>query len=458
MVYKRLLTSIIIRIILLTVTLGAIVYFWMGNRDFLILLNLAAVLVLQVYLFIRSQNQVNRKLRTFFEAFRFDDLGLTLSKEFSDRSFRDLYSSMQYILKHVKQINLENRQQKQYFQSVTEHAGVGILAYNERKEVTLVNRTLKDLLGFTELTVMNDLNTIRDNLSALLIEIKPGGNELVRLTVQDQADIIGERHLHLAVRCAEIKIGKETIHILTFQNIKSELEENELESWQKVIRVLTHEITNSTGPISSAAQTMQDILKHDESAGNDSQGLVPPLKEDLLEGLKIIQERSMGMEKFAEQFRKVTLMPKPIMDEIIVEELLQGISVLFDKRMEKKRIEFGWHIENHGMKFYADRKLVDQALINLMNNAIEALKDSTDKKINLVARTLPGRQCVIIISDTGKGIPEEDIDKIFIPFYTSREGGSGIGLPLVRNIMRMHRGSLQVSSEPGVKTTFSMIF
>ncbi len=274
MVYKRLLISISIRIILLTFTLLAIVYFWMGNRDPLILLNLLALLVLQVYLFIRTQNQANRKLRAFFEAFKFDDLGFTAADGFRDKSFRDLYTAMSDILEKAQQMNLENLRQKQYFQAVTEHAGVGILACNEKQEIRLINRTFKDLLGIKGLSALGELNRIREGLSTQLEQIEPGDQKLIRLSVRNPADITGETQMQLSVRCAEIKLEEEKIRLLTFQNIHDELEEKEVESWQRVIRVLTHEITNSTGPIASAAQTLLELLEQDESTDLEHAGRI----------------------------------------------------------------------------------------------------------------------------------------------------------------------------------------
>ena len=458
MPYKKILISITIRIILLVLTLLAMVYFWMGIRDPLILLNLLFLLVLQVYLFVRSQNQVNRKLRAFFEAFKFDDLGFSAGDGFSDKSFRDLYSAMHEILERAQKMSLENQRQKQYFQSVTEHAGVGILVCNENQEVRLINKTFRDLMNIPELKVLAELDRIQAGFSIQLNEIGTGEQKLIRLSVQNPADITGETQMQISVRCAEIKLEKEKIRLLTFQNIRQELEEQEVESWQRVIRVLTHEITNSAGPIASAAQTLLELLEQEQFPGEEQPGIISGLKEDLLEGLMIIRERSIGMEKFVQEFRKITLIPEPEIEEIQVNELFQSISVLFGKRIKKESITFSWNLENRDMLLYADRNLVEQALINLMNNAIEALSSSRIKTIHLDARPIPGRQCQISIIDSGQGIPEEDLEKVFIPFYTSKQDGSGIGLSLVRNIMRMHKGIIQVFSDPGRKTIFRMLF
>ncbi len=456
--YKRLLTDIILRIILLTCTLLALVYFWISNRDPLILLNILALLAIQVFLFVRSQNRVNRKLRNFFEAFRFDDLGLSQEDGFRDKSFRELYAAMAGLLDKNRQMSLESRRQKEYFQTVTEHAGVGILAFGEQGEIRLANRTLKELLGIPGPSSLEELDRLQEGLSGQLRQMQAGERKLVRLSIHNPSEITGESRMQLFVGCTEIKLEKERIRILTFQNIQQELEANEVEAWQRVIRVLTHEIMNSAGPIASSAQTLLELLEEERSPAEEESSRLSGLREDLIEGLKIIRERSTGMEEFVQQFRKVTLLPEPKLEKIMLGELFQGISVLFEKRLKEGSIDFQRNLESPEMVLYADRKLVEQALINLMGNAIEALDAPGRKSIRIDALKVPGKQCMISITDNGRGIPEGDLEKVFIPFYTTRQGGSGIGLALVRNIMRMHRGSIRVSSEPGVETTFRMVF
>lgn len=458
MMFRKILVNISIRLVFLFINLAGLVYFWMGNRDLLILLNLMALLIIQVYLFIRSQNQVNRKLRNFMEAYRFEDMGFSAGTGFSDASFQELYSTMDGLLKHVREINLENQRQSQYFQSVTEHAGVGILVLNENKELRLANRTLKDLLGILNISQLSDLDVIQEGLSQQLEQIMPGEQKLLRLLIPSQDDVFGEIRKQFSIRATEIRLEEEKLRILTFQNIQAELDDMELESWQKVIRVLTHEITNSTGPIASAAQTMLELIERNEDAGKNSPNEVSGMREDLLEGLKIIRERSMGMEEFVRHFRTITLTIEPNIEKILMKDLLNGILILFERQLKEKEIHIEYSMESTDMILLADRNLVEQLMINLVNNAIQALSTAAVKKINIRVQSFPGRQCSLSIGDTGTGIKPEDLDKIFIPFYTTKDNGSGIGLALVRNIMRMHRGTVQVTSEPGIQTTFRMIF
>jgi len=182
------------------------------------------------------------------------------------------------------------------------------------------------------------------------------------------------------------------------------------------------------------------------------------LRGDLLEGLKIIQERSIGLEKFVEQFRKVLVVPEPVIEKINVSGLFQSILMLFEKKLADEDIGIEIHVEPEDLVLYADKKLIDQVLINLLNNSIDGLDSTAEKKIKMAAWKDKERQCMISLTDNGWGIRKEDLDNIFIPFFTKKEGGSGIGLSLVRKIMKKHNGSVQVQSEPGVSTAFSLSF
>jgi len=459
MVYKKLVVNISIRVIMLTLTCIAISYLWVDYRDPLILLNLVAVLILQIYLFIRSMNQVNIKLKVFFDAFKYDDLGFASSNGFHDRSFQALYSSMSGVLGSAREMNLENERQKQYFQTVTEHVGVGLLAYNTEKEIQLINKSLMEMLGNPSIKNLGDFDKVKEGLADQIGKLQASDQKLIKLILGNKSEITGETSMHLSVRCAEIKIEDEQIKLVSFQNIRHELEANEIDSWQRVIRVLTHEVMNSTGPIASSAQTLLELL-----AVPAEKGSVRPvihdqeLRGDLLEGLKIIRERSIGLEEFVQQFRKVLVVPEPRIEKINVSELFQSILLLFEKKIRDEDISVEITAEPEELVLYADKKLIEQVMINLLNNSIDGLDTITEKKIEIAARVNPGRQCMITITDNGTGIRKEDLDNIFVPFFTKKDSGSGIGLSLVRKIMKMHNGGIQVQSDPGRSTTFYLIF
>jgi nitrogen fixation/metabolism regulation signal transduction histidine kinase len=459
MVYKRLMVNVSIRVILLTLTCIAISYVWVNFRDPLILMNLVALLILQVYIFIRSMNQVNMKLKVFFDSFKFDDPGFAAGDGFHDRSFQALYLTMSHVLGSAREMNLENERQKQYFKTMAEHVGVGLLAFNTEKEIKLINKSLKELLGIGDIKDLREFDAIKEGLADRIDKLRASDQKLITIISGNKADLSGETSLKLSVRCAEIRIEDEHIKLVTFQNIRHELEENEIESWQRVIRVLTHEVMNSTGPIASSAQTLLELLTLPDDRGSTRPGIHDQeLRGDLLEGLKIIRERSIGLEEFVQQFRKVLVVPEPRIEKINVSGLFQGILLLFEKKLRDEDICIEIHVEPEELVVYADKKLIEQVMINLLNNSIDGLDPIDEKRIKIAGWKDKGRQCMISLTDNGTGIPKEDLDNIFFPFFTKKDGGSGIGLSLVRKIMKMHNGSIQVQSDPGKSTTFSLIF
>ncbi len=263
----------------------------------------------------------------------------------------------------------------------------------------------------------------------------------------------------LSVRVSEFIIQGETIRLLTFQNIKHELEENELVSWQKLIRTLTHEIMNSVGPISSSIRTIKSFYQENpEQSVNQNILLTEEKIADTVRGLDIIDERAQGMMEFVNKFRSLTVMPTLHLAEIKIMDLLQGINLLFAAETSKREIKLSVRVDPESLAVTADKKLIEQVLINLVLNSIQALDNQKNKQIGLAAFMDYAGRVLIQVSDNGSGISEEIRDKIFVPFFTTREKGSGIGLSLSRQIMRMHRGMISYKSTPGKETVFSLVF
>jgi signal transduction histidine kinase len=257
----------------------------------------------------------------------------------------------------------------------------------------------------------------------------------------------------------EFIIQGETIRLLTFQNIKHELEENELVSWQKLIRTLTHEIMNSVGPISSSIRTIKSFFQENPAeSGDQNIRLTDEKIADTVRGLDIIDERAQGMMEFVDKFRSLTNMPALQLVEMKVIDLLQGIKLLFAAETNKRLIKLSVRVDPESLAVTADKQLIEQVLINLVMNSIQALEDQKIKQIVMAAFMDYAGRVLIQVSDNGSGISEEIRDKIFVPFFTTREKGSGIGLSLSRQIMRMHRGRISYKSTPGKETVFSLVF
>lgn len=430
-----------------TSLLMATCFVWM--RDYLIIFNLLGILVIQVALLVRSLNQLNNDLESFFEAIKSNDSSLVFSHRKKNTPFKGLYQQLENINKNIQQIKIENQNQNQYFKALVEHVGVGLIAFNDEGKVTLFNRAASELLRKAYLFRISELETVQTGLSNMLEELQPSEQRLVSLYRQQEL-------LQLSFKSTWIKIMDDRIKLVSLQNIRNELDEKELESWQKLIRVLTHELMNSAGPMSSTIATLNEFITTADGKPKKVAELTNEMVEDIATGLHILEERSIGMVEFVTRFRNLTILPKPTFTTINVAELFASIKVLMQEKLNLHRIEVEVKVPFASMQITADRSMVEQILINLVSNAIYALEDTPKPTIRLIAMLDENDKPLLIVADNGKGVPEELQDKIFIPFFTTRKDGSGIGLSLSRQMMRLHGGTLTMTSTPGEITAFTL--
>ena len=276
--------------------------------------------------------------------------------------------------------------------------------------------------------------------------MKTGGRELIRLK-------IGDDTVQLSVFAIELTLRGEEIKLISMSNIQSELEEKEMEAWQNLVRVLTHEIMNSVTPISSLAGIVEEDLKHRIEKGPEAVFNKDEL-QDMHLSLQTITKRSEGLIHFVREFRNLTHIPKPKLASVEAKGLLEELAMLHKKELADRSINCSVHAEPEHLKIFADKHMIEQVLINLIKNAIQAFDEQDDKFIELSAYTNEKGRAVLRVKDNGPGIDPEALDKIFIPFFSTKKTGSGIGLSLSRQIMRQHEGSITVKSTVGEGTEF----
>ncbi|MBN1111797.1 MAG: GHKL domain-containing protein, partial [Bacteroidales bacterium] len=284
-----------------------------------------------------------------------------------------------------------------------------------------------------------------------LLGLKPGENTLVKINEKDDL-------LQLVISGTEFKINDRVIILATIKNIQNELEEQEAESWQKIISVLTHEIMNSITPITSLSSTVSGMLKLTTSNGDDSPVFDQETSEEIYMAVKTIHKRSSGLLDFVNTYRNLTRIPKPNFKIVRVGEVLSDLMPLFEHESKNSNIKINYSIEPDDLKFSIDTNQIEQVLINLINNAVNALSDNDNGVIQINSFLNKRGRVTVQVSDNGKGILPDVLDKIFIPFFTTKKQGSGIGLSLSRQIMRMHGGAINVHSELNVGTTFTLTF
>jgi two-component system nitrogen regulation sensor histidine kinase NtrY len=314
-----------------------------------------------------------------------------------------------------------------------------------------MNIAAKRLLKIENIKNISTLNTISEELVKCFWELKTGGRSLINVE-------IGGDERQLSVYVIELNLGDENFKLISLQNIRSELEEKEMEAWQKLVRVLTHEIMNSVTPISSLANTVEGEIVGYLDYNENQPNIKKEDLEDIHLAVQTIQRRSDGLIRFVNDFRSLTHTPEPKIQMVSVMELFNQISILLKHEVETNHIKFIVNVNPQNLALSIDPELIQQVLINLIKNAVQALEERENKIIELLAYQDEKNNTLFILKDNGPGIEEEAQTKIFIPFFTTKKSGSGIGLSLSRQIMRQHNASLSVKSKLDEGTEFILRF
>ncbi len=407
-------------------------------------------IIIQIILLFKYIDKINRDLTTFLESIRFSEFSLTFQTRGLGSSFDDLNKAFNNVINDFQKVRSEKEEHFQYLQSIVQNIDVSILAYQRDGTVEMVNKAAKKLFQVSSLRNIHSLKTLSSELVTTLIEIKPGENKLVR--IQEQDDL-----LQLAIFATELKIHNKEIILSTIKNIQNMLEEQETEAWQKLIRVLTHEIMNSITPIASLSSTLDMMLKGIVT-GEEDQLLDSESVIEIQQALQTINKRSTGLLHFVNTYRNLTRIPKPNFKIFPVKDLIGNVQLLMEEELRQNEISFVTSVVPPDIEFSADEQLLEQVLINMVKNAIQALGSQSDPEIMIKAFINKRGRVTIQVIDNGQGILSDVIDKIFIPFFTTKPKGSGIGLSLSRQIMRLHGGTISAGSEPDIGTTFTLTF
>ena len=417
------------------------------NMLFAAILTFVVVIIQLVDIF-RFVSQTNRKLTRFLESVKYSDFisGFTSDNKLG-KSFKDLNIAFNEVLEAFRKARSEKEKHGQYLNSVVQQVRTGILSFDADGNIQLINANAKKFIGINNLRNIGELIPVNPRLYHALNSVGPGKSELYK----------GGNELYLTVQATELRIRATDVKLVTLQNIQPELQKQELEAWQNLTRVLRHEIMNSITPISSLTSTLREILDHDMERKNNHYELKEEGAEDLREGLSTIENRSKGLIKFIDAYREYTSLPKPKMTVVRLKDVIEKVAQLMRTELKKTRINFHCECSSEYITINADVEMIEQVLINLLKNAIEALAETPEPKLELIGRFDESAVKIEVI-DNGPGIIKEALEHIFVPFYTTKRTGSGIGLSLSRQIMQMHNGSITAESEPDVRTVFTLRF
>ena len=435
-----------IKIILITLLLTTGLYFTLIEMNYIYLAFSALISVFILVNIYKQIDQTNRALLRFLQSIKYSDFSQTFTTKKRGKTFDDLNDSFNEVMNQFRKTRSEKEEQNRYLQTVLRHVGVGLIAFDTTGKIEFINPAARKILGINQISHLNILDQFEDSLSIKLLELKSGEKTTVKIF--DETDVV-----QLIVYATEFKMRDTLYKLVSLQNIQSELEEKELEAWQKLIRVLTHEIMNSVTPISSLSSTVNQMLINGKSEKLEDEQI-----DDIKNAVNTIQRRSEGLINFVENYRSLTKIPKPNFEIFAIENLFERVEKLLSNDLKKNAIIFEKSVQPQSLELTADVSMIEQILINLIINSIHALKNQDEKKIKLNASMSDKGRVLVKVTDNGPGILENVQDKIFIPFFSTKSSGSGIGLSLARQIMRSHRGNIRVSSQPNEETTFTLIF
>lgn len=449
MTFRNFRLNIVLRVLLIVFSVVVLLSI-IQRQEFIISSGiLIAFILLQIAALVQYVERTNKKLTVFLESIRHSDFVSTFSDHGLGRSFDDLNNAFNQVINEFKKTRAAKEEHFNYLQTVVQHISIGIIVFRTDGKVDILNNAVKRMLRISNLRFISDLEKVDKCLAEYLKKVKIGEGEVLKIFVDNEL-------LQLSVRATEFRMRNEDFVLVSLQNIHSELEAKEMDSWQKLIRVLTHEIMNSITPIVSLSGTVKDLLIDPEEL-TIRQEIDEDDVESAFSALNTIEKRSQGLLNFVQIYRNLTRIPKPNFRYIDISELFQRIESLLLPKIRERHISCRFRILPADLKLTADPDLIEQVLINLVINSIHAVQEVQDPRILIQASTHNNR-VTITVTDNGYGITPDTMEKIFVPFFTSKKEGSGIGLSLSREIMRLHKGSISVKSRPREETIFTLQF
>lgn len=449
MFYKHFTFRLITRLLVINFLAFLLVYLIRTTELWFSIIGLSLILlgsIVSLYFYI---NQIREDIKRFILAVKIRDSTLNFKNKATKGSFPELYESFNDILQIHKDIQLEKDAMFQLIKTILEQVPVGVIVVKDYEkgsklsEIVFFNQAATNLLGIPAYKYWRRLENHIPKFTKEIINIANGGKKFIELKLQDKL-------IQLSTEVIPLNLYLTDYTIISFQNIKDEIEQKETEAWNRLIGVISHEILNSITPISSLSDTVNSLIAGKHTLNQDE-------LEDLRPAVQTIKRRSEGLLDFVKDYRLIAELPTPKLEYHTIGEILQHIKILMMPFAGDRNIKLKVEQTASKISIQIDLKLIEQALINLVTNSIYALEDIDSPLIEINYR-LEQNKLFIDVSDNGKGIEADLLEKIFVPFFTTRKNGSGIGLTITRNIMKMHMGSLEVTSVPFRKTTFSLAF
>jgi len=447
MAYRKYKTALAFRIVLLAAGMVLIFFMYQTKNDYLFggAVVFWLLVVRNLYIFI---NKRFTEMGDFLESVKYRDFSRWFNESTGPRDMRELYESFNTVIRTVKTMNNEKEVQHIYFQKILEMIDTGIIAYHiDSGEVLLINDSFKDILNVPSFRKINFIEKRKPEVFEEIFEKSHPDTHALSVNIDDEK-------CNMLISASIFKLDEDVYKIIALQNIDETIDQTESDAWKKLLSVMTHEIMNSIAPISSLAETLK---QHVHMASEQPQEHALDM-EDLEAGIESIHKRSEGLMMFAKTYRSLHKVTHLNLSTVYIRQLFENIKHLMMPSLSGKAIDLSFQLENTSLQIDIDLYLIEQVLINLILNAMEAIEYREDGKIMISAFENNKGNIIIQVADNGMGIPEEIQDSIFIPFFTTKKNGSGIGLSLSKQIMLLHKGKIQINSRDGKGTSIALIF
>ncbi|ELR72443.1 hypothetical protein C900_01526 [Fulvivirga imtechensis AK7] len=438
--------NILIRVLLMMALTLGLAFVLVSTEWFFTPLVIAILLLITVINLIYYAERMNSELTHFLLSIKQSGFTNIFKGTGKGANQAELSKAFNEVIEEFQKISIEKESQYQYLRTLNENIGVSIISFTVDGNIELMNPAAKTLLKKPYLKHINDVVAIDPLLYRVITELPSGDRQVIKVFIKDEM-------VQLSVQVKDFILQEKNFRLVLLQNIHIELDQKEVEAWQKLISVLTHEIMNSVTPIASLSTAVNQILQVD-----DLEALSDEDKHDVVISLQTIENRSKGLLRFVHAYKDFAKTPELKISDVNITAMIERLTLLLRPDLDRAGITLNLGLKSKELKVRADHELLEQVLINLLKNAIEVLEDQEAPEISISARRTGARKVAITIEDNGPGIPKELIDRVFIPFYTTKKKGTGIGLSFARQIMKLHNGSITVQSDPGKGTAFHLEF
>jgi two-component system, NtrC family, nitrogen regulation sensor histidine kinase NtrY len=407
---------------------------------------ICALLVNRIY------NATNEAIGLLFDSFRNDDTSIRFQGKLKNKGLMRVYESMNRLSNYFQEIKLRNEYNESYYRSLIQNSSSGLIVLSSNNKIELINRTACTYAGISPDTTNPDLLRIRHPAFFEAVNsLNPGETITYKSLISNNLQI-------LLFRASMIRRKEEELKLISIQDIRHEMESKELESYRKLISVLTHEIMNILSPLTSVAKELHTLFNADvnqKKRPGDDDSLI----KTAVSGLQLINEQSNSLVNFMNNYRKISKLPQPEFSSFSVREWVEQLKIAYSGRMKESNIAFKISAEKSLNEIIADKKLLNQVMINLINNSCDAVMENEgDRMIEISILKNSLNRTLIKIINNGPVIPGDLLEKIFIPFFTTKKSGSGVGLSISQEILKMHNGSIVAISSAESPTCFMLEF